>query len=239
MSGLVSIITPSYNSSRFIKTSIDSVLSQTYQDFEMIIVDDMSPDNSNEIIEQYIKNDSRIKLIKLDENLGPAGARNRAIEEAKGRYIAFLDSDDIWMSEKLKKQIEFMNKNNLSLTYSSYKLTDDNDNDLGEFITKEQISYNSLLKTNSIGCLTAIYDTKKIGKILMPTIRQKQDYGLWLKILKEIKSTKGQLEPLAIYRIRSKSVSSNKLLAATYIWKIFRDIEKLNIFQRNSGIISP
>ena len=170
-------------------------------------------------------------MIKLNKNSGPAIARNIAIQEANGRYIAFLDSDDIWISEKLDKQIKFMNSNDLALTYSSYFLIDDNNNDLGEFITKEKISYSSLLKTNSIGCLTAIYDTKKIGKILMPNIRQKQDYGLWLKILRIIKTTNGQSEPLAIYRIRTKSVSSNKALAATYLWKIFRDVEKLNIFQ--------
>ncbi len=228
---MVSIITPSYNSSKFIAKCIESVLSQTYKNWEMIVVDDRSPDNSNEIIQSYIKKDSRIRLIELEKNSGPAVARNRAIKESKGRYIAFLDSDDVWMEEKLQIQLTFMQENDLALTYSSYCLIDEEDNGLGEFITKERVSYSDLLKTNSIGCLTAIYDTQKIGKIFMPDIRQKQDYGLWLQILKDIKTTKGILEPLAIYRIRKKSVSSNKLKAARYLWKIFRDVEKLNIFK--------
>ena len=138
---LVSIITPSYGSERFISDTVNSVLVQTYQDWEMIIVDDVSPDNSNEIIEEYIKKDNRIKLIKLEKNSGPAIARNRAIKEAKGRYIAFLDADDLWIPEKLEKQIVFMSENNLDLTYSSYKLIDEDNNSLGKFMTKKNISY--------------------------------------------------------------------------------------------------
>ena len=224
---LVSIITPSYKSERFISQTIESVLSQTYLNWEMIIVDDVSPDNSNSIIEEYIKKDDRIKLINLEKNSGPAVARNRAIKEAKGRYIAFLDADDLWMPEKLEKQIEFMTEYNLDLTYSSYKLIDENNNGLGKFITKDIISYESLLKTNSIGCLTAIYDSKNLGKVYMPDIIKRQDYGLWLKILKKIGNTKGMLEPLATYRILKSSVSSNKFIALLYVWKIYRNVEKL------------
>jgi len=227
----ISIITPSYGSEKFISQTIESVIAQIYQNWEMIIVDDVSPDNSNEIIESYMKKDSRIKLIKLEKNSGPAVARNRAIKEAQGRYIAFLDADDLWMPEKLEKQIDFMQKNNLSFTYSAYKLVDEEDNKKGTFIPPENISYKSILKTNPIGCLTAIYDTQKLGKIYMPNILKRQDYGLWLKILKEIRQTKGILEPLAIYRLRKNSVSSNKLKAAQYQWKIYREVEKLNILK--------
>lgn len=228
---MVSIITPSYKSAMFISQTINSVLAQTYQDWEMIIVDDVSPDNSNEIIEKYVKKESRIKLIKLEKNSGPAVARNRAIEEARGKYIAFLDADDLWMPQKLEKQIEFMSENDLAFTYSSYNLIDENGNDFGKFITKEVINYNEMLKTCSVGCLTAIYDTQKLGKVYMPNILKRQDYGLWLKILKKSGSTKGMLEPLATYRILKSSVSSNKLNAALYVWKLFREIEKLNIFK--------
>ena len=231
MKDLVSIITPSYSSEKFISATIESVLNQTYKNWEMIIVDDCSPDNSNEIIESYMKKDSRIKLIKLEKNSGPAVARNRAIEEAKGRYIAFLDADDLWISDKLEKQIDFMQKNDLIFTYSAYKLIDENDNYLGEFIPPEIVSYYSILKTNPIGCLTAIYDTQKLGKICMPNVLKRQDYGLWLKILKKIKQTKGILEPLAIYRLRKNSVSSNKFKAAQYQWKIYREVEKLNVLK--------
>ncbi len=229
-SRLISIITPSYKSEKFIADTIQSVLNQTYQNWEMIIVDDVSPDNSNKIIEQYVKKDSRIKLIKLEKNSGPAVARNKAIEEAKGRYIAFLDADDLWKSEKLEKQIKFMQENNLAFTYGSYDLMDENGKGLGTFITKEKISYKEMLKTCSVGCLTALYDTQKLGKVYMPLILKRQDYGLWLRILKEIKTTQGILEPLATYRILKNSVSSNKFKAAQYQWKIYREVEKLNVF---------
>jgi len=228
---MISIITPSYKSASFISQTIESVLAQTYQDWEMIIVDDVSPDDSNEIIEEYCKKDSRIKLIKLEKNSGPAVARNRAIEEAKGRYIAFLDADDLWMPQKLEKQLAFMSEHDVAFTYSSYHLMDEEGNDLGSFVTKESISYECMLRTCSVGCLTAIYDTEKLGKVYMPLIRKRQDYGLWLKILREMKTTKGILEPLATYRILKNSVSSNKLKAAQYQWKIYREVEKLSLFK--------
>lgn len=231
MNNLVSIITPSYKSEKFISQTIESVLSQTYKNWEMIIVDDVSPDNSNEIIEEYIKKDNRIKLIKLEKNSGPAVARNRAIEEARGKYIAFLDADDIWYENKLEKQIKFMNEKNLALTYSSYDLMDEKNNNLGTFLTKNKVTYNDLLKTNSIGCLTAIYDMEKVGKVFMPNIIKRQDYGLWLKILKKVDYAEGILDPLAKYRIMKNSVSSNKLVAAKYVWKLFREVERLNIFK--------
>ena len=231
MNSLVSIITPSYRSEKFISQTIESVLAQTYENWEMLIVDDLSPDNSNKIIEEYAQKDDRIKLLKLEKNSGPAVARNRAIEEAKGRYIAFLDADDLWMPEKLEKQIAFMNKKKSALSYSSYYIISEDNGGLGVFLTKEKVTYSDLLKTNSIGCLTAIYDRKILGKVFMPDIIKKQDYGLWLKILKQIKKADGILEPLAYYRIVENSVSSNKIVGIKYIWKIFRDVEKLNIFQ--------
>jgi glycosyltransferase involved in cell wall biosynthesis len=228
---LVSIITPSYKSEKFISQTIESVINQTYKSWEMIIIDDCSPDNSNEIIESYYKKDKRIKLLKLKKNSGPAIARNRGIQEAKGRYIAFLDADDLWKHDKLEKQLIFMFENNLAFTYSSYDLIDEKGRFLGTFKTKETISYKSMLKTCSVGCLTAIYDTNVLGKIYMPNIIKRQDYGLWLKILKIVGETKGIKEPLAFYRIRKNSVSSNKIKAAKYQWKIYRDVENLNLFK--------
>lgn len=227
----VTIIMPSYDSEKFIIESVESVLAQTYSKWELIIVDDCSPDDSNRIITKYVDNDSRIKLIKLQKNSGPAVARNTAIEAASGRYIAFLDSDDVWLPNKLEKQIKFMQDNDLAFTYSSYKLVGEDNEDLGLFITKDKISYFDMLKTCSVGCLTAIYDTEKIGKQYMPLILKRQDYGLWLKILKLIGETRGILEPLATYRIRKNSVSSNKVKAAKYQWKIYREIEKLSFLK--------
>ena len=231
MNDLVSVIMPSYGSEKFISKSMDSVLLQTYDNWELIIIDDCSPDESNKIIKEYLSKDNRIKFIKLEKNSGAAVARNKGIEIAKGRFIAFLDSDDLWLPEKLEKQINFMKDNDLAFTYSSYKLIDEKDKNIGEFIIKPKISYSSMLKTCSVGCLTAIYDSDKLEKVYMPLILKGQDYGTWLKILKNIKTTKGMIEPLAIYRIRSNSLSSNKLKASAYQWKIYREIEKLDIFR--------
>lgn len=228
---LVSIITPSYNSARFITETINSVLAQTYPHWEMIIVDDVSPDNANEIIECYARQDDRIKLIKLEKNSGPACARNRAIEEAEGRYIAFLDSDDVWLPQKLEKQINFMHEYNVELCYSSYLTMNEDSRIIGEFkVSKLTVSYKELLKSCIIGNLTAIYDVEKIGKNYMENVGH-EDYTLWLKILKKISFAYGIDEPLAQYRISSKSISGNKFKSALWQWNIYRKIEKINFLK--------
>jgi len=228
---LVSIITPSYNSSKFIEETINSVLAQSYKNWEMIIVDDLSTDNSISVIKNYIKQDNRIKLIQLEKNSGAAVARNKAIEEANGRYIAFLDSDDLWEVTKLDKQIAFMQENSYDFTYTNYNLIDENNTKYGNtFKSKKESSYFDLLKTCSIGCLTVIYDRKNLGKVYMPLILRRQDYGLWLKILKKIDKAYCLDESLAVYRTRKNSISSNKFKASQYQWKIYREVEKLNIF---------
>jgi teichuronic acid biosynthesis glycosyltransferase TuaG len=232
MENLVSIITPSYESERFISQTIDSVLAQTYQNWEMIIVDDVSPDNSNKTISEYIKKDSRIKLIKLEKNSGPAVARNKAIEEAKGRYIAFLDADDLWKPEKLEKQIKFMEEKKCALSYSAYETMSEEGVLQNKYIKPPlKISYKDLLKSNYIGCLTAIYDTQKVGKVFMPNISKRQDYGLWLKILRKIDFAYGIDEPLAIYRIMSNSVSSNKFKLLKFNYKLFKEHEKFSVWK--------
>ncbi|WP_026803579.1 glycosyltransferase family 2 protein [Aliarcobacter lanthieri] len=224
----VSIITPSYKSERFITQTIESVLSQTHQDWEMIIVDDLNPDNANEIIEEYCKKDNRIKLIKLEKNSGPAVARNKAIEESKGRYIAFLDADDLWKPEKIQKQLAFMKKKDCAFSYSAYEtMNEEGYISQKVIIPPSKLSYTDLLKSNYIGCLTAIYDTYKIGKIYMPLITKRQDYGLWLKILKKTNVAYGLIEPLAIYRIMSNSVSSNKISLLKYHYKLFTEFENI------------
>jgi glycosyltransferase involved in cell wall biosynthesis len=232
MNTLVSVITPSYKSARFISQTIESVLSQTYQNWEIIIVDDVSPDNSYKIIEEYSKKDSRIKLIKLERNSGPAVARNRAIKEAKGRYIAFLDADDLWMPEKLEKQIKFMCDNNYELTYTNYKTMNENGENLNRIIiSPNKLNYKQLLKANKIGCLSAIYDTKRIGKIYMPLIKKRQDYGLWLIILKKVNYAYNVNETLGTYRIMGNSVSSNKIDLLKYNYALFREHEQFSSFK--------
>ncbi len=228
MNELVSIITPSYNSSSFIEETIDSVILQTYENWEMIITDDLSTDNSVEIIQKYIDKDNRIKLIQLEENSGAAVARNASIKNANGKYIAFLDSDDLWIPEKLEKQITFMKEKNSPFTYSNYNLIDEEGKKLNIIKTPtEKITYRELLKENQIGCLTAIYDQEKLGKIYMPLIRKRQDFGLWLEILKKIKNADKINQDLAIYRVRKNSISSNKIELLKYNYELFNTHQNL------------
>ncbi len=226
---MVSIITPSHNTEKYITKTMDSVLAQTYQEWEMIIVDDLSTDNSPSIVEAYTQRDSRIKLIRSKQKSGASGSRNRAIEASQGQYIAFLDADDLWIPEKLEKQILFMEKHDLAFTYSSYKTINENDEVLTTFVTVPEISYESMLKTCSVGCLTAVYDTEKLGKMFLPKLPTKEDYVLWLNIMKKINTTQGIIEPLAYYRVGETSVSSNKVNAAAWQWKVYRDVEKLGL----------
>ncbi|PLX70547.1 MAG: glycosyl transferase [Denitrovibrio sp.] len=223
MDELVSIILPMYNDEKFIKEAVSSVLSQTYENWEMIIIDDASTENSLEIIEDFASNDSRIRVFSFDKNKGLSEARNKAIEEAGGKYIAFLDSDDLWLPEKLERQIDFMKENNLPFNYSSYFLIDSLGDDIGKFITKRSLTYKDILKTCSIGMLTVVYDAEKIGKRPFELVHMREDYLLWLSIVKELKVVYGILEPLAKYRVRGRSVSSNKLKAAAKQWRVYRD----------------
>jgi glycosyltransferase involved in cell wall biosynthesis len=226
---LISIITPSYKSEKFITETIESVLTQYYHNWEMIIVDDFSSDNSNIIIEKYCKQDHRIRLIKLEKNSGPAVARNKAIKEAKGRYIAFLDADDLWYPQKLEKQIQFMSDNNYELTYTNYETMNEDGKNLNNIIkSPSKLNYKQLLKANKIGCLSAIYDTHKIGKVYMPLIKKRQDFGLWLKILKKVDFAYNVNEVLGTYRIMSNSVSSNKIDLLKYNYSLFRNYEKFS-----------
>lgn len=228
---LVSIITPSYNSSKYILNTIQSIKKQSYKNWELIIVDDCSIDKSREVIKSCIKEDARIKLICLEKNSGAAVARNTGIENANGRFIAFLDSDDTWHPKKLEKQIKFMLDNQYYFTYTGYRKVDEN----GAFIKNakmpKSINYNKLLKTNYIGCLTAIYDSEKLGKIYFPLIRKRQDYALWLKILKIIPNAYGLQEDLANYTVRSGSISANKINVAKYNWMVYRKVEKLSLIR--------
>ncbi|EPL1602607.1 glycosyltransferase family 2 protein [Acinetobacter baumannii] len=227
---LVSIITPSYNSAKYIGKTIDSVISQTYKNWELIIIDDCSIDSSVDIIKDYENKDKRIKLIQLKENSGAAVARNTGIQLARGRFIAFLDSDDSWLPEKLEKQLEFMLINNYYFTYTSYFKINENNEILGTMYIPSKVNYSQLLKTCVIGCLTVIYDAEKIGKQEFPLIRKRQDFALWLKILKKVDYAYGLQENLANYTIRSDSISANKLNAAKYNWFLYRNIEKLSLF---------
>lgn len=218
MDRLVSIITPTFNSEKYISETINSIQAQSYRNWELLITDDCSTDNTVVIIQKIIKSDHRIKLFILKQNSGAGIARNQSIKNASGKLIAFCDSDDQWLPEKLATQISFMLKNDLAFTYSSYYTVDLSGNRKGMIKAPSELTYSMLLRNNYVGCLTAIYDQEKLGKIYMSEIRKRQDWTLWLKIMDRLQHTYGIEEPLAIYRIRPNSVSSNKisLLEITY-----------------------
>lgn len=219
---LVSIITPSYNSEKFIEKTIKSIVSQTHKNWELLITDDCSFDNSIAIINSYASIDERIKLFKLKKNQGAGVARNKSISKAKGRYIAFCDSDDQWDPIKLEKQIAFLEKKKLCFTYSSYEIVNENDMLIGKVTPPLEIDFKKMLNNNYVGCLTGIYDSRKIGKQFMPKIRRRQDWLLWLNILKKFGSTEGMPDILAKYRIRSNSISRNKIQLLKFNWLVYR-----------------
>jgi len=220
----VSIITPTYNSIRFIEETIQSILNQTYQNWELLITDDCSTDGTWKLLQKYQKQDERIKIFRLEKNSGPGVARNNSIKNAKGRFIAFCDSDDQWKPDKLEKQIKFMLENDLAFSYTSYDVINEEGNTIGQVKAPAKIFYTTMLRNNYVGCLTAIYDTKNIGKLYMPEIRNRQDWALWLKILRKIPYALGIQENLAFYRDRSKSISSNKIKMVKYNWVIYKNV---------------
>ncbi len=229
--GLVSIITPSYNSSIFIADAIEGILAQTYQHWELLITDDCSTDDSVAIIEEYVKKDARIKLRKLKVNSGAGVCRNKSIEVAQGRYIAFCDSDDVWSPQKLEKQLAFMEKKDCALVYSSYLLIDESRNERGIMVCMSKIDFASIKRDGGIGCLTAMYDAAKVGKMYMPPMRKRQDWALWLNILAKCKVAYGIKEPLAYYRIRTDSISNNKLSLVKYNINVYRTVLKFSVLK--------
>ena len=227
---VVSIITPSYNSSKFIVECVNSVISQTFKNWEMIIVDDCSNDNSREIISDLSAKDERLTSIFLEENIGAAAARNIAIRQAKGKYIAFLDSDDIWNKNKLEKQITFMNEKDIAFSFTSYQpISEGGETKYSVIKAPDKMSYHSYLKNTIIGCLTVIIDKEKTGDFQMPNIRSSHDMALWLLIMKRGFSAYGLDENLAYYRIVSTSNTSKKWKAAKEVWDVYRKVENLNI----------
>lgn len=224
---LVSIITPVHNASEYLEETIDSVLNQTYKNLEIILIDDASTDLSREIINKYQGIDNRVKSILLDENVGVANARNQGIRFAKGKYIAFLDSDDIWLKDKLDTQIKFMKNNNIAFSHTSYQFIDEDGNKIGNSIKVDECTdYTNLLRINSIGCLTVVIDIEKVGLFEMPNIRH-EDYATWLTILKRGYNAYGINESLALYRKSATSLSGNKIKSAMWTWNIIRNVEQV------------
>ena len=227
----ISIIVPMYNAEKFIGKTIESVLAQTYQNWEMLIMNDVSTDNSLAIVSVYAKKDERIKIVNTEKNVGVVKGRNFLIDLASGKYIAFLDADDYWHNEKLEKQIKFMKEKNASISCTEYTRVKDNEEKINDVIIKEEISYNDMLKNNYLGCLTVIYDAKKIGKRYFKELEKNEDYVLWLEIVKDVNTIYGLKENLAYYRVLDNSRSSNKVKTAKVRWEIYRKIEKLSLLK--------
>ncbi len=207
---LVSIITPCYNCAKYISQMIESVQAQTYTNWELLITDDCSTDNSREIVEAYAKKDPRVRYFKLEKNSGAGIARNNSIEKAQGRYIAFLDSDDLWVANKLERQIDFIQKNGYKFIFCHAIVIDTDDNIVGYNRRKPKVSFLSTKVINYIGTSGVMYDTKDIGKFYMKPIRRRQDWVLWMDILKVTKFAYCQQEPLGIVRTNNTASLSGK-----------------------------
>lgn len=223
---------PTYNCGRYIAESIESVISQTYTDWELEIVDDCSTDDTEKIVAAYAEKYPNIHYFRLAENSGPDAARTEAMRRASGKYYAFLDSDDLWDAEKLEKQIGFMEKTGSVFSCTGYRQMDDDGNSLHTaLIPPEKTDYNKMLRlSDPVGNLTVVYNAEKLGKYEVPRIRKRNDFALWLKILHDTECCDGMPDVLATYRVRKNdSVSSNKFKLVKYHWRLYRDIEKLSL----------
>ena len=231
---LVSIITPVYKCEKLISETIECVLNQSYENWELLLIDDCSPDNSAKIINSYAKKDNRIKYYKLDKNSGAAVARNIALEISKGRFIAYLDADDLWKPEKLKKQVSFMLENNYAFTCTDYEKITEEGISLNKIIKiPKKVNYNLFLRNTIIQTVGVMVDTKFTGKelLVMPNIRRRQDAATWCQLLKNGVDCYECPENLSFYRVVTNSLSSNKFKAIKMNWYWYRKIEKLSFIK--------
>jgi glycosyltransferase involved in cell wall biosynthesis len=226
---LVSIIIPTFNSEKFISETIQSVQNQTYRNWEIILVDDCSSDKTVALILEMVQKDNRIHFFQLEKNSGTGVARNKGISNAGGRYISFLDADDLWKPEKLQKQIDFLKENKVPFTFSFYDCIDEEGKPLNKRVEAPlNLSYLQLFFCNYVGNLTGIYDVNYFGKITISSIRKRQDWMLWLTILKKIKVAKPVPESLAFYRIRENSISTSKFDLIKYNFVVYRRFHGFN-----------
>tara|TARA_R110002050_G_scaffold267717_2_gene409434 strand:- start:768 stop:1517 length:750 start_codon:yes stop_codon:yes gene_type:complete len=216
---------PVYNSSRFVGEAIESVLNQTYSDWELIIVDDASTDASPQIIEKFSSNNSNIQVLTMDTNCGVGICRNKALARTKGSYIAYLDSDDLWAKNKLEYQLDFMQANNCAVSFTSYLHIDDAGNMLNKRIKAMPVlSYKKQLRNNYIGNLTGMYNAELLGKIVAPQIQKRQDWAIWLEAIKRSKNPAlGINKDLAFYRIRKDSMSANKIGLLKHNYRFYKN----------------
>ncbi len=225
----VSIITPAFRAASVIGETIKSVIAQTHTDWEMLIADDCSPDNTVDVIRHWEKIDPRIRLIALESNGGPALARNAALEQAAGRWIAFLDSDDLWLPQKLEREIEHAKAHLAAFVFSGFRRMTEDGSVIGRFVgVPACLSYRQLLGNTAIATSTVLLDRAAVGDIRMRQTYY-DDFDCWLQILKRGHLAFGLNEELMHYRVMSQSVSRNKFNSAKYVWRAYRDLEKLNL----------
>jgi teichuronic acid biosynthesis glycosyltransferase TuaG len=232
----VSIIIPVYHLEKYIKQTMQCVMDQTFTDWELILVEDNSDDRSGELIEEFIKEhgiEDKAKLIRQRDDSGAAAARNRGVSESKGRYIAYLDGDDVWAKDKLEKQLAFMKENDAAFSFTGYEFANADAVGTGKVVrVKKEFTYKQALKNTTIFTSTVMFDTEKIPreKLMMPRIKS-EDTALWWNILREGVTAYGLDENLVLYRRPGKSLSSNKLEALRRIWNLYRKNEHFNIFK--------
>lgn len=230
---LVSIIMPAFNSARFISDAIESVVFQTYTNWELLIVDDHSSDETTKVVEQYVHKDGRIKLTSNRTNLGSAKSRNKALAMARGRFLAFLDSDDRWRSDKLHLQLHFMQQSRCGFSFTAYQIVNEQAVPSGQIVDMncpDRVSYRDMLnKRATLGCSTVVIDKDKTGDLVMPDLRTGQDYALWLKLLRSGHEAFRLDRVLTDYRITPNSISRNKFKKARRQWQIYRSVEGLGM----------
>lgn len=227
--GLVSIITPTFNSEKYIKETIQSVINQTYQNWELLITDDCSTDNTIEIIMSYCELDKRIKLFKLNKNSGAGTARNNSIKEAQGEYMAFLDSDDLWLPYKLERQITFMKENNVLVSHTSSLTCDESGKIYAFNPAYKTVSYRQICNCDKCGTTELVYNMAVLGKFEMPSLRKRQDWAFKILLLQKAGTAFGMYDTLSIYRTRSESLSRKKSSLVKYNIQVYRTILNLNV----------
>lgn len=226
---IVSIVTPAYNAASYVGATIASVQAQEFRDWEMLVVDDCSKDNTIDVVRALAEHDPRVRLLPQAKNGGPAAARQRAVDEARGRYIAFLDSDDVWLPGKLERQLAFMQETGTALSFTAFRRTTEDSAVVGHLITvPDRLSYRGLLRHTAIATSTVIVDREKTGPFSM-TRTYYDDYALWLELLARGHVARGLKQDLMRYRVLSRSVSRNKGRSAYHVWRVYREVRKLGL----------
>lgn len=225
----VSIVSPAYNAARFVEAAIDSVIAQTRTDWEMLVVDDCSRDDTTAIVQRRAAADPRVRLLRHERNGGPAQARQTALDAARGRFVAFLDSDDLWLPAKLERQLAFMEATGAALSFTQFRRIDAAGAVEGRLIdVPDTLDYHGLLKNTVIATSTVLVDREQTGPLRM-TRTYYDDYALWLGILRRGLPARGLREDLMRYRVLGQSVSRNKLRSARMVWRVYRDVERLSL----------